>query len=99
MTTLRDIRHFPGLLAELREGQGWSQSRLGDEAGLDHSFVCLLEGGKRTPSRTTIARLARTLRLTPDDTGRLFVAAGYLPPGRWVMSAGWLIQPEHEAAP
>lgn len=101
MTTLRDIRCFPGLLADLREQAGWSQSRLGDEAGLDHSFICLLEHGRRTPSRATIARLARTLRLTLADASRLFVAAGLLPPGRWVVldnDADVLIRAAQEVA-
>jgi transcriptional regulator with XRE-family HTH domain len=97
--TLRDRRCFPGLLADLREHAGWSQHRLGIEAGLDGSFVCKLESGARQPSRDTIAQLAATLDLNPDDTARLHVSAGYLPRGRWVLSAGWLIQPEHEARP
>jgi DNA-binding XRE family transcriptional regulator len=49
MSTLRDIRTFPGLLADLREEAGWSQSRLGAEAGVDSSFICKLEAGDRPP--------------------------------------------------
>jgi transcriptional regulator with XRE-family HTH domain len=85
MSTLRDIRTFPGLLAELREHAGWSQSRLAVEAGYDPSYVCLLEQGKRQPSVTTVAHLSAVLELTDADASRLFVAAGLLPPGRWVV--------------
>jgi transcriptional regulator with XRE-family HTH domain len=94
--SLRDIRSFSGLLADLRERAEWSQHRLGLLAGYDGSFVCKLESGARQPSRDTVAALAATLDLDPDDTARLHVSAGYLPPGKWVLSAGWLIQPEHE---
>ena len=85
MSVLRDIRSFSGLLADLREDQGWSQNQLAFDAGLNPSFVCLLEAGKRKPSRDTIAALAETLGLDAGDTSRLFVAAGLLPPGRWVV--------------
>jgi transcriptional regulator with XRE-family HTH domain len=85
MSTLRDIRTFPGLLADLREEAGWSQSRLGAEAGVDSSFICKLEAGDRQPSRQTVADLAEVLDCTPGDASRLFVAAGLLPPGRWVV--------------
>jgi transcriptional regulator with XRE-family HTH domain len=101
-TTLRDIRTFPGLLAELREDQGWSQSRLGAEAGYDHSYICKLEAGQRQPSINTVAVLAEVLDCTPGDASRLFVAAGLLPPGRWVVrddDADLLIRAAQEAAP
>jgi len=84
-TALRDIRSFPGLLADLREAHGWSQSRLAVEVGLDTSFICMLERGRRQPSVTTVAALVKGLELTPGDASRLFVAAGLLPPGRWVV--------------
>jgi transcriptional regulator with XRE-family HTH domain len=101
MSALRDIRVFPGLLAELREDQGWSQNQLGVEAGLDSSFICKLESGARQPSRDTIAALIRVLDLTPGDASRLFVAAGLLPPGRWVVlddDADLLIRAAQEVA-
>jgi transcriptional regulator with XRE-family HTH domain len=96
MSTLRDIRHFPGLLADLRERAGWSQSRLAVESGLDSSFICKLESGQRQPSRDTIAAFAEVLELDADDTGRLFISANYLPDGRWVWFSGWCIRPEQE---
>jgi transcriptional regulator with XRE-family HTH domain len=102
MIALRDIRTFPGLLAELREDQGWSQNHLGLSAGIDSSFICKLESGARQPSRETVATLAEVLDCTPGDASRLFVAAGLLPPGRWVVlddDADLLIRAAQEAAP
>jgi transcriptional regulator with XRE-family HTH domain len=93
MTGLRDRRTFPGLLADLREGQGWSQSRLGDEAGYDHSYICKLESGQRTPSRDTIAALAEVLDLSTTDRCSLYICAGFLPDGHWVAIDDWLIRP------
>jgi transcriptional regulator with XRE-family HTH domain len=101
MTQLRDIRCFAGLLADLREKTGWSQSRLGVEAGYDSSYVTRLEAGKREPSRDTVAALAEVLDCTPGDASRLFVAAGLLPPGRWVVlddDADLLIRATQEVA-
>jgi len=101
MTTLRDVRCFAGLLAELREKTGWSQSRLAVEAGYDSSYVTRLEAGKRQPSVDTVAVLAATLDCSPGDASRLFVAAGLLPPGRWVVldnDADLLIRAAQEVA-
>jgi transcriptional regulator with XRE-family HTH domain len=102
MSTLRDIRSFSGLLAELREDQGWSQNQLGVEAGYDSSYICKLESGARSPSRDTVAALIAVLTLTRGDASRLFVAAGLLPPGRWVVldsDADVLIRAAREVAP
>jgi transcriptional regulator with XRE-family HTH domain len=99
--SLRDIRSFSGLLADLRERAEWSQHRLGLLAGYDGSFVCKLESGARQPSRDTVAALAEVLDCTPGDASRLFVAAGLLPPGRWVVldnDADLLIRAAQETA-
>ena len=101
MTTLRDIRSFSGLLADRREAHGWSQNALAVEAGFSPSYVCLLEMGKRQPSVDTVAVLAETLGLAAGDASRLFVAAGLLPPGRWVVldnDADVLIRAAQEVA-
>jgi hypothetical protein len=43
-----------------------------------------LEHGSRSPSLKTVVALAMELRLSHDETCRLHIAAGYLPPGDWV---------------
>jgi transcriptional regulator with XRE-family HTH domain len=76
---------FGGLLTCFRVRRGWSQNALGVEAGYDSSYICKLESGKREPSRDTAGALASILELDTQDTRRLFVAAGLLPPGVWVV--------------
>jgi transcriptional regulator with XRE-family HTH domain len=50
--------------------------------------VARLEAGKREPSRETVGALAGLLDCDADETVQLFVAAGFLPPGRWVVRQG-----------
>ena len=74
-----DTAPFRALLKRLREARRWSQERLGDEAGVDHSLVSRLERGRRTPTRDAIDTLAAGLRLGPLDRDRLLMAGGFLP--------------------
>jgi transcriptional regulator with XRE-family HTH domain len=78
-------RPFGALLADLRAQRGWSQNALAADVGYDSSFICKLEAGKREPSRDTVGALAAVLEEDTLDTRRLFVAAGLLPPGVWVV--------------
>jgi transcriptional regulator with XRE-family HTH domain len=99
MTTMHDLTTFGGLLADLRERRGLSQFTLSINAGYSPNFISRLECGNRHPSRETIAVLAEALALDADDTGRLYVSAGLLPPGTWTYM-GWCIRPaEEEATP
>ena len=82
---------FAGLLTSFRVRRGWSQNTLGVEAGYDSSFICKLEAGKREPSRDTAGALAAILDLDTQDAWRLFVAAGLLPPGVWVVREHTLV--------
>jgi hypothetical protein len=45
------------------------------------------------PWRQVVEDAATALALEADDTGRLYVAAGLLPPGTWVYCDGWVIRP------
>jgi y4mF family transcriptional regulator len=42
------VREAAGVVRELRERRGWSQSDLGINAGVSRSFVADLEAGKPT---------------------------------------------------
>jgi transcriptional regulator with XRE-family HTH domain len=90
---LLDLTSFGGLLIYLRGERGLSQFALSVACGWPGNYVNRLESGKVSPSRETIAALATGLALDADDTGRLYVAAGLLPPGQWIWLHGWCVRP------
>lgn len=62
-----------------RESMGMTQIRLGELAGLNGSYISMLEGGKRggRPERDTVIKLAEALGAPPFE---LLEAAGRLEP-------------------
>lgn len=60
-------KRFGRNLKRAREMRGWSQETLGQEAGLHSTEIGRLERGDREPRLSTIARLARALKLTAAD--------------------------------
>jgi transcriptional regulator with XRE-family HTH domain len=70
---------FAPVLARYRQRAGMSQSRLGVEAGYDHSYICRLEHGTRMPHRDCVLTLAERMELNSLDTDRLLLAAGFAP--------------------
>jgi transcriptional regulator with XRE-family HTH domain len=83
---------FGRLLRRLRHQRHLSQHLLSLAAGYDGSYVHRLERGERTPSLATVVALAEVLALSYDDTCRLHIAAGYLPPGEWEWQDGQITQ-------
>ncbi|MBT2425232.1 helix-turn-helix domain-containing protein [Streptomyces sp. ISL-112] len=63
------------MLAAARERTGHTQARVSIAAGLGRSYVCLIEGGHRTPSRVAAERLAAVLQLTDAERELLYAAA------------------------
>ncbi len=57
---------FGLVLAETRKKRGVSQEELAEIAGLDRTFISLLERGKRQPSLTSMLTLAKALNIKPD---------------------------------
>ena len=51
-------------LREWRLRRGLTQAALAERAGLSQIFIAKVEGGARAPSRPTLERLARALRIT-----------------------------------
>jgi transcriptional regulator with XRE-family HTH domain len=96
MSALHDLRSFGGLLTYFRERRDWKQGDLAAAACCDRTYISRLESGTRTPTREIVENLASGLELNADDTGRLYVAAGLLPPGEWVWCGGWCIRPSKE---
>ena len=66
---MTDAELFGKRVRELREKRGLSQEKLAQASGLTTGFVSTIEGGKKTPSLTTILKLARGLKV---DAAELF---------------------------
>ncbi len=58
-------RAFGRVLREYRLKLSLSQEDLALEAGIDRTFVSLLERGKRQPTLETLFRIAKVLRVSP----------------------------------
>lgn len=84
---------FGETLARLRQQRGLSQSRLGVEAEIDHSYVSKLESHQRNPSRDAVCALAEALTLTPGERDLLLITAGYLPSPRGVAMLADALRP------
>lgn len=86
---------FGETLRELRRRRGFSLQKLADRLNLvrdetapaarrvGKSYLSDLErGAKPPPSRKQVGRLAEALRCSEEERDALYVAAGYVPPGR-----------------
>ena len=56
---------FGRVLRELRTKAGLSQGQLALNAGLDRTYISLLERGLRQPTLSTLFRLAEILEVAP----------------------------------
>ena len=72
------IAAFAQVLRHARADKGWTQEDLAFDAGIDRTFVGLLETGKRQPSLSVIFALAHALGTKPEklvtDTRKLVAA-------------------------
>lgn len=66
---MTDAELFGERIRELREKRGLSQEKLAQASDLTTSFVSTIERGRKTPSLTTVLKLARGLKV---DAGELF---------------------------
>ncbi len=62
MATLRE--KFGKRIRELRKKQGLTQEKLAELAGIDYSYLNLIESGKKNPSLKRITKLARVLKVS-----------------------------------
>ncbi|AKJ27282.1 helix-turn-helix domain-containing protein [Caldimonas brevitalea] len=60
------IAAFADVLAGLRRARGLTQEALAHEAGIDRTFVGLLETGKRQPTLSVLFALAGALGVKPE---------------------------------
>jgi transcriptional regulator with XRE-family HTH domain len=59
MSTVRE--RFGRRVRELRRARGWTQERLGQEAGKHWTYIGGIERGRRNPTITVAAAIARAL--------------------------------------
>jgi transcriptional regulator with XRE-family HTH domain len=60
------IKAFAQVLRQARADKGLTQEELAFEAGVDRTFIGLLETAKRQPSLSVIFALARALEVRPE---------------------------------
>lgn len=58
---------FGKLLQEQRKAKNISQEKLAKLAGLDRTFISLIENGKRNPTFTTILKICSALEIEPSE--------------------------------
>ncbi|HRN81299.1 MAG TPA: helix-turn-helix transcriptional regulator [Nitrosomonas europaea] len=61
------ISAFSQVLREARTKRGYSQEQLAYEAGVDRTFISMLETGKRQPTLSVIFALAVALNQRPEE--------------------------------
>ncbi len=58
---------FGQALREIREAHDISQERLALEAGLDRTYISLIERGVRSPTIRTLVKVAEVLKVPPSQ--------------------------------
>jgi transcriptional regulator with XRE-family HTH domain len=58
---------FSENLKRIRQQQGLSQERLALKAGMARAYIGLLERKKSSPTIDVVERLAKTLKVKPDE--------------------------------
>jgi transcriptional regulator with XRE-family HTH domain len=89
MSEVARIPQFQQLLTEFRKGSKLSQSDLARRVDLSASYINRLESGDRLPSGPDLVlALARALDLSPAETDRLLISAGYARESDRLLAAG-----------
>jgi transcriptional regulator with XRE-family HTH domain len=60
-------REFGKALKMLRKDRGYSQEELAARSNLHRTYISLLERGQKSPSLTTICRVANALDVKPHE--------------------------------
>jgi transcriptional regulator with XRE-family HTH domain len=64
---MTDAEIFGKRVRELREKRGLSQEKLAQASNLTTGFVSTVEAGKKTPSLTTVLKLALGLKMNAGE--------------------------------
>lgn len=62
---------FGTKLRRLRKARGLTKEKLAELAGIDYSYLNMIEAGKKNPTLNRIAKLARALDVLLDELMRL----------------------------
>ncbi len=65
------VQKFGKKLRKIRKSKGVTQEKLAEKAGMDFSYLNLIEGGKRNPTLKIIAKIARVLGIRLDELMKL----------------------------
>lgn len=68
---------FGNVLRALRKNAELSQEKLGMDAGLERTYISMLELGQRTPTIKTLIHLSKALNLTLSELIIIFEDAFY----------------------
>jgi transcriptional regulator with XRE-family HTH domain len=75
------LSSFGHLLKNFRLERGLTQKEVADGVGVNGSYIARLERDERRPSRRVVLELARTMKLSSEDSDRLLASAQHLPEG------------------
>ena len=81
------MKRFAQVLGRYIEASGIKQTHVATNAHISYNYLQRLLAGDRHPSDQVVAKLAQALRLSTEQTGDLFAAAGYAPPSELLRSS------------
>lgn len=65
------VQKFGLKLRKIRKSKGLTQEKLAEKAGIDFSYLNLIEAGKRNPTLKIIAKIARVLGTQLEELMKL----------------------------
>ena len=63
----KHLQHFGAQVRSVRESRSLTQEQLADLAGLDRTYISLVERGHRNAALLNIIKIAHALQLTPGE--------------------------------
>jgi transcriptional regulator with XRE-family HTH domain len=82
VTVSADAVRFGAILRRLRQEKGWTIRKLARRAGMNATYVSIVETGGNVPSLTTILELTEVLGVDVAEIMREVAIARTLPPGQ-----------------
>jgi transcriptional regulator with XRE-family HTH domain len=92
---MKNMPSFAKLLAMHLAASGVKQTYLATTAHISYNYLQRLLAGGRHPSDQVVYNLAQALRLTPEQTGALLIAAGHTPSAAFLQAMLEEPEPRH----